>query len=91
MVLIKNKPLLAYIPAGTCNDFGNSLGLKKSLDKIIDIILEGETVLVNVNKINIYKKQTEHIWLINLDNGCFGLYNLYIILIFDEEDLKNDR
>lgn len=52
LILVKNKPLLAYIPAGTCNDFGNSLGLKKSLDKIIDIILEGETVLVNVNKIN---------------------------------------
>lgn len=52
LILIKNKPLLAYIPAGTCNDFGNSLGLKKPLDKVIDIILSGETVLINVNRIN---------------------------------------
>ena len=29
LMLLKEKPILGYIPMGTCNDFGHSLGLKK--------------------------------------------------------------
>lgn len=52
LMLVKNKPKIGYIPMGTCNDFGHSLGLNKTLDKVIDIILNGEYVDVNVNKVN---------------------------------------
>ena len=52
LMLLKEKPILGYIPMGTCNDFGHSLGLTKSIDKIMDIILEGEYVYFNINQIN---------------------------------------
>ena len=42
LVLLKSKPMLGYIPMGTCNDLGHSLGLKKKLAKTLDIILDNK-------------------------------------------------
>lgn len=52
LMLVSRKPLLAYIPMGTCNDFGRSLGLKETLHYVTDKIIEGNTKLIHVNKIN---------------------------------------
>ena len=30
LMMIKNRPTLAYVPTGTCNDTGKTLGLKKN-------------------------------------------------------------
>ena len=52
LMMIKEKPMLAYIPMGTCNDFGRSLNLKKTLDVITNKIIEGKTKRISINKIN---------------------------------------
>ena len=52
LMLIKNKPTLCYIPMGTCNDFGRSQDLKKTLDKIVEGIFVANTKYISVNKVN---------------------------------------
>ena len=52
LMMIHHKPLLAYIPMGTCNDFGRSLGLKKEIDNVIESIFNGNIKDIYVNKIN---------------------------------------
>lgn len=52
LMLINKRPVLAYVPTGTCNDTGRSLGLKRSIRKTMDIILEENKVYLDVNQIN---------------------------------------
>ena len=49
LMLVNIKPLVAYIPMGTCNDFGRTVGLKTSLDKVINNIINENYRLINVN------------------------------------------
>ena len=46
------KPKIAYIPAGTCNDAANSLGLKKNVKKTLKTILNGYSTKMDLFKIN---------------------------------------
>lgn len=49
---ISIRPKLAYIPAGTVNDVGTMLNLKKDLKKNIDLILNDVSAKIDVCKIN---------------------------------------
>ncbi len=46
------RPVIGYIPAGTCCDIGMSLGLSKNIDKSLDVILSGQTVKMDIVKTN---------------------------------------
>lgn len=52
LMMIKPRPTLAYVPTGTCNDTGKTLGLKKSLRKTMKIILNENKTFLDVNQIN---------------------------------------
>lgn len=52
LMMIKPRPTLAYVPTGTCNDTGRTLGLKKSLRKTMKIILDENKTFLDVNQIN---------------------------------------
>lgn len=43
---------LGYIPTGTCNDAGKSFGIYESIKKAVDIILQGQTIKVDIGKVN---------------------------------------
>lgn len=46
------RPIIGYIPFGTCNDFGRSYNLKKDVIKCINVILTGKTKSIDIFKIN---------------------------------------
>ena len=46
------RPLIGYIPAGTCCDIGMSLGLSKNVEKAIKNILENTSAKMDVVKSN---------------------------------------
>lgn len=46
------QPKIGYIPSGTTCDIGMSLGLTKNIQKALDIILNGESVRMDVVKSN---------------------------------------
>ncbi|MDE7105708.1 MAG: hypothetical protein K2O22_00915, partial [Anaeroplasmataceae bacterium] len=52
LMMIKNRPTLAYVPTGTCNDTGKTLGLKRNLRKTMKIILNENKTFLDVNQIN---------------------------------------
>ena len=43
-----NPPELGYLPVGSTNDYANSLGLPKTLEGGLDVIMEGETKVLDV-------------------------------------------
>lgn len=45
------KPILGYIPAGSTNDFANSMGLPTDIDQSLEMICHGCTSKINVGKI----------------------------------------
>lgn len=48
-----NKPILGYIPSGTCNDIANNLRIPSySLKKCLDVILENKIVDHDIMKVN---------------------------------------
>ncbi len=47
-----NPPAVGYIPAGTTNDIGSSLGLSKKVEKTLDIILNQTMVKMDIIKTN---------------------------------------
>ncbi len=47
-----NRPTIAYIPAGTCNDVGKMLKIKGSYKKMTNIILNGEEVEMDICRVN---------------------------------------
>lgn len=46
------RPTIGYIPAGTCCDIGNTLGLSKDVKKAVDNILNGKIVKMDVVQSN---------------------------------------
>ncbi len=48
---LEKKPTLAYIPVGTVNDVGNMLKLKKNIKGVMDTILAGNKVKMDVCQI----------------------------------------
>lgn len=52
MMIVEKRPTLAYVPTGTCNDTGKTLGLKKNIRKTMDIILAENKAFLDVNQIN---------------------------------------
>lgn len=52
MQITSNRPALAYIPLGTCNDVGHSLGLNKNYKKSVEKILTGQKVSMDLFKAN---------------------------------------
>ena len=46
------RPTIGYIPAGTCCDIGNTLGLSKEVKRAVDNILKGKVVKMDVVKSN---------------------------------------
>lgn len=52
LMLIDHRPTLAYVPTGTCNDTGKTLGLKRSVRRTMKIILAENKTFLDVNQIN---------------------------------------
>ena len=48
----EKRPLIGYIPAGTCCDIGNTLGLTKNINQVLDIIFNETPVHMDVVKAN---------------------------------------
>ena len=49
---LEKKPIIGYIPAGTCNDLAHSLYIPQKIDKALDNILNGTVYQHDVMKIN---------------------------------------
>lgn len=47
LMMIRARPTLAYVPTGTCNDTGRTLGLKRGLRKTMNIILDERKIISN--------------------------------------------
>lgn len=47
-----SKTKIAYIPGGTCNDVGTMLSLPKNIKKAIKLIIEGDSVLMDICQAN---------------------------------------
>lgn len=43
---------IGYIPAGSTNDFGNSLGIPKQMDQAAELIVQGEPFACDIGKFN---------------------------------------
>lgn len=46
------RPVISYIPGGTCNDVGSMLHLKKKIKKALDLTLNGEVVKMDICQAN---------------------------------------
>lgn len=46
------RPEIGIIPMGTVNDFGRALLIPKDIDEAVDVIISGQTVPVDVGKMN---------------------------------------
>lgn len=51
IIEMKNKPILAYVPAGSTNDFARGLGIPAQRSKAIDIAVLGKEYTYDVGKI----------------------------------------
>ena len=75
----ENRPVLGYLPSGTCNDFARSLSIPKKLDKALDVIINGE-----VKDFDIFKA-----------NERFGVYvcayGLFTSASYDTEQKKKKK
>lgn len=49
---LQNRPNLAVLPGGTCNDFARTLGISMNLEEAIDQVCTGTTKTVDVPKMN---------------------------------------
>ena len=52
LMCLEQPPMLGYIPAGTTNDFANSLGIPKQMEKAAAIAVSGRPVQVDVGRFN---------------------------------------
>ncbi|MFD1203547.1 MULTISPECIES: diacylglycerol kinase [Sporosarcina] len=48
----ENRPKLGLIPTGTTNDFARALRIPRDIDEALDIIIKGDTIPVDVGKMN---------------------------------------
>lgn len=46
------RPKLGIIPTGTTNDFARALFIPRSIEKAVDIILAGESMFLDIGKVN---------------------------------------
>ncbi|MCH5586017.1 diacylglycerol kinase [Shimazuella sp. AN120528] len=46
------RPKLGIIPAGTTNDFARALHIPRTIDKAVNVIVEGDTIPVDIGKMN---------------------------------------
>ncbi|HLS06778.1 MAG TPA: diacylglycerol kinase [Bacillota bacterium] len=46
------RPRLGIIPAGTTNDFARALNIPRQIDQAVDIILAGQSMLLDIGKVN---------------------------------------
>ncbi|GIO22822.1 diacylglycerol kinase [Oceanobacillus sp. J11TS1] len=58
----EHRPKLAILPAGTTNDFARALHIPKNIDKAVDVILQGNSMKLDIGKVN------EH-YFINIAGG----------------------
>lgn len=47
-----HSPIIGYLPTGTCNDVGRSLGISKNIKKSVQNLLEGEPIYHDIFKVN---------------------------------------
>ena len=52
VMLLKEKPVLAYVPSGSTNDFAKGLGIPSVRSKAIDIAVNGKPYTYDVGKMN---------------------------------------
>ncbi len=52
LMRMKHKPRLAYLPAGSTNDFGKTLGIPSEFDKALDTVFRGDPFLYDVGSLN---------------------------------------
>ncbi|AOZ97161.1 diacylglycerol/lipid kinase family protein [Butyrivibrio hungatei] len=52
VMLLKEKPVLAYVPSGSTNDFAKGLGIPSVRSKAIDIAVNGRPYTYDVGKMN---------------------------------------
>lgn len=48
----EKRPIIGYIPAGTCCDIGHTLGLTKNIDKALNVMLNNSPVGMDIVKSN---------------------------------------
>lgn len=65
IMYLDKKPVLAYIPVGTCNDAAKTLGLNKNLKKTLKTILAGDSRKIDAFKVN------DKYFIYGLAAGCF--------------------
>lgn len=46
------RPTLAILPGGTCNDFSRSLNISQNIELVVEELVRGEEVLVDIGKVN---------------------------------------
>lgn len=61
---LEKRPILAYIPAGTCNDVATTLGLRKNLKRTMKKILDCKT-----SKMDVFKVKEDY-FIYGLAAGC---------------------
>ena len=65
IMMLEKRPVLAYIPVGTCNDAARTVGLNKNLKRTLKTILAGD-----VRKIDAFKVNDKY-FIYGLAAGCF--------------------
>ncbi|ALX49038.1 diacylglycerol kinase [Lentibacillus amyloliquefaciens] len=48
----EHRPKLGIIPTGTTNDFARALCIPRDIDKAVDIILDGQSMLLDIGRVN---------------------------------------
>ncbi|MFS0752650.1 diacylglycerol kinase [Oceanobacillus sp. 1P07AA] len=48
----EHRPQLGIIPAGTTNDFARALHIPRDIDKAVDVIIEGNTMELDIGRVN---------------------------------------
>ncbi|NHM33190.1 YegS/Rv2252/BmrU family lipid kinase [Neobacillus terrae] len=52
LAALKNRPVIAILPGGTCNDFSRSLGVPQDIKSAAEMLVNGEIVSVDAMKVN---------------------------------------
>ncbi|MDQ0221286.1 YegS/Rv2252/BmrU family lipid kinase [Peribacillus cavernae] len=47
---LEKRPSVGILPAGTCNDFSRTLNIPQNIRRAAEVMVEGETVLIDVGK-----------------------------------------
>ncbi|SFE26564.1 diacylglycerol kinase [Lentibacillus persicus] len=48
----EHRPKLGIIPTGTTNDFARALCIPKDIDRAVDVILDGQSMLLDIGRVN---------------------------------------